>query len=162
MRVYARVCPWPTQTDPSYRPSLVTPSPNGGAAVPPFAGSDLVLSPSQWSSHVVGEPPPPLSRPEPSQSFPRDTQHFGLTYASGQAELSRCPLGAPAVHPGELRFPGAWSVRVRCTPGKLSPWMDLDSRDPVLRKDSEQTLKQELSWASHLSLQVALYPTAQP
>lgn len=41
------------QTDPSYRPSLV-PKNSFGSAAPPFAGSDLVLSPSQWSSHVVG------------------------------------------------------------------------------------------------------------
>lgn len=36
--------------DPSYRPSQ---SNEGG--VLPFACSDLVLSPSQWSSHVVGK-----------------------------------------------------------------------------------------------------------
>lgn len=28
---------------------------NGGSSVLPFAGSDLVLSPAQWSSHVVGK-----------------------------------------------------------------------------------------------------------
>lgn len=41
--------------DPSYRPSLMQKE-NGGSAVLPFAGSDLVLSPAQWSSHVVGIP----------------------------------------------------------------------------------------------------------
>eukprot|EP00850_Spirogloea_muscicola_P006972 SM000034S12726 [mRNA] locus=s34:430977:437706:+ [translate_table: standard] len=35
-------------TDPSYRPSAAQPG-----AAPPFAGSDLVLAPAQWSSHVV-------------------------------------------------------------------------------------------------------------
>lgn len=39
--------------DPAYRPSLM--QKNGGSSVLPFAGSDLVLSPSQWSSHVVGK-----------------------------------------------------------------------------------------------------------
>lgn len=39
--------------DPSYRPSLVQKSSSGSVALP-FAGSDLVLSPSQWSRHVVG------------------------------------------------------------------------------------------------------------
>jgi len=39
--------------DPSYRPSLLQKD-GLGSGVLPFAGSDLVLSPSQWSSHVVG------------------------------------------------------------------------------------------------------------
>lgn len=41
------------QIDPSYRPSLSSRDGNG-ASVPPFAASDLILSPSQWSSRVVG------------------------------------------------------------------------------------------------------------
>ncbi|OMO91105.1 Protein arginine N-methyltransferase PRMT5 [Corchorus olitorius] len=64
--------------DPSYRPSLVQVQ-NDTSPVLPVAGSDLVLSPSQWSSHVV--------------------------------------------------------------------------EDEILRMDSETTLKQEIAWASHLSLQ---------
>ncbi|KAF5456626.1 hypothetical protein F2P56_026091 [Juglans regia] len=80
--------------DPSYRPSLMGKD-CGGSGVLPFAGSDLVLSPSQWSSHVVG---------------------------------------------------------------KVSPWIDLDSEDEILRIDSETTLKQEIAWASHLSLQACLLP----
>lgn len=39
--------------DPAYRPSLMQKD-SGGSGALPFAGSDLVLSPSQWSSHVVG------------------------------------------------------------------------------------------------------------
>ncbi|XP_048436353.1 protein arginine N-methyltransferase 1.5 isoform X3 [Pyrus x bretschneideri] len=80
--------------DPAYRPSLMQKD-NGVFGVPPFAGSDLVLSPSQWSSHVVG---------------------------------------------------------------KVSSWIDLDSEDEILRCDSETTLKQEIAWASHLSLQACLLP----
>ncbi|KAB1204511.1 Protein arginine N-methyltransferase 1.5 [Morella rubra] len=83
-----------TLMDPSYRPSLVEKD-CGGSGVLPFAGSDLVLSPSQWSSHVVG---------------------------------------------------------------KISSWIDLDSEDEILRMDSETTLKQEIAWASHLSLQACLLP----
>lgn len=86
-------------THPAYRPSTFV-STKGqealGAPVPPFAGSDLVLSPAQWSSHVVG---------------------------------------------------------------KISTWLDLDSPDELVRADSEATLKQELSWASHLSLQACLLPS---
>ncbi|KDO67126.1 hypothetical protein CISIN_1g047961mg [Citrus sinensis] len=82
--------------DPNYRPSLMEKDIGGGSHVLSFAGSDLVLSPSQWSSHVVG---------------------------------------------------------------KISSWIDLDSEDEILRMDSETTLKQEISWASHLSLQACLLPS---
>ncbi|CAI0395175.1 unnamed protein product [Linum tenue] len=81
--------------NPTYRPSLVQAN-SGGTCVLPFAGSDLVLSPSQWSSHVVG---------------------------------------------------------------KISHWIDLDSEDETLRMDSETTLKQEIAWANHLSLQACLLPS---
>ncbi|PPR98342.1 hypothetical protein GOBAR_AA22328 [Gossypium barbadense] len=81
--------------DPTYRPSLLE-AENGSSHVLPFAGSDLVLSPSQWSSHVVG---------------------------------------------------------------KISTWIDLDSEDEIFRMDSETTLKQEIAWASHLSLQACLLPS---
>ncbi|XP_073315175.1 protein arginine N-methyltransferase 1.5 isoform X1 [Primulina huaijiensis] len=81
--------------DPDYRPSIVDDD-NSISSCLPFAGSDLVLSPSQWSSHIVG---------------------------------------------------------------KISSWIDLDSEDETMRKDSEIALKQEISWASHLSLQACLLPT---
>ncbi|XP_010526290.1 PREDICTED: protein arginine N-methyltransferase 1.5 [Tarenaya hassleriana] len=81
--------------NPSYRPSLVDADVKD-TQVLPVAGSDLVLTPSQWSSHVVG---------------------------------------------------------------KISSWIDLDSEDEVLRMDSETTLKQEIAWATHLSLQACLLPT---
>ena len=38
--------------------------------------------------------------------------------------------------------------------GRISSWIDLDSEDEGLRVDSEITLKQEIAWACHLSLQV--------
>ncbi|KAJ0080868.1 hypothetical protein Patl1_12300 [Pistacia atlantica] len=38
--------------------------------------------------------------------------------------------------------------------GKISLWIDLDSEDETLRMDSEITLKQEIAWATHLSLQI--------
>lgn len=79
--------------DPSYRPSLSTNISEGFALH--VAASDLILSPAQWSSHVVG---------------------------------------------------------------KISSWIDLDSDDEALRIDSETALKQEISWASHLSVQACLLP----
>ncbi|KAI3470085.1 hypothetical protein Pfo_026748 [Paulownia fortunei] len=81
--------------DPNYRPNLMDDDASRSLALP-FVGSDLVLSPSQWSSHVVG---------------------------------------------------------------KISSWIDLDSEDETVRKDSEIALKQEIAWASHLSLQACLLPT---
>ncbi|KAJ4826142.1 Protein arginine N-methyltransferase 1.5 [Turnera subulata] len=82
--------------NPTYRPSLVAKDASGSSPVLPFASSDLVLSPSQWSTHVVG---------------------------------------------------------------KISCWIDLDAEDETLRVDSETTLKQEIAWASHLSLQACLLPS---
>ncbi|GAB2222938.1 hypothetical protein Droror1_Dr00017070 [Drosera rotundifolia] len=81
--------------DPTYRPSLRTELDKISGALP-VAGSDLVLSPSDWSSRVVG---------------------------------------------------------------KVSSWIDLDAGNEVLRRDSETTLKQEIAWASHLSVQACLLPT---
>ncbi|PKU63943.1 protein arginine N-methyltransferase 5 isoform X1 [Dendrobium catenatum] len=80
--------------DPSYRPSFPTNSASEGFVLP-VAASDLIVSPAQWSSHVVG---------------------------------------------------------------KISSWIDLDSEDEKLRMDSETALKQEISWASHLSVQACLLP----
>lgn len=81
--------------DPAHRPSLESFGDRRSGALP-VSGSDLVLGPAQWSSHVVG---------------------------------------------------------------KISSWIDLDSDDELLRRDSEISLKQELAWASHLSLQACLLPT---
>ena len=81
--------------DPTYRPSLMEVG-NDNSHVLPFAGSDLVLSPSQWSSHVVG---------------------------------------------------------------KINLLIDLNSKDEIFRMDSETTLKQEIAWATHLSLQSCLLPS---
>lgn len=36
--------------------------------------------------------------------------------------------------------------------GKLSPYIKVDSKNPILRKNSEETLNQELTLASHLGL----------
>ncbi|PWZ25585.1 Protein arginine N-methyltransferase 5 [Zea mays] len=49
--------------------------------------------------------------------------------------------------------PAQWSNHVV---GKISEWIDLDSEDERLRFDSELTLKQEIAWASHVSLQLWL------
>ncbi|EOY29107.1 SHK1 binding protein 1 isoform 2 [Theobroma cacao] len=81
--------------DPTYRPSLLEVDIDSFHVLP-FAGSDLVLTPAQWSSHVVG---------------------------------------------------------------KISSWIDLDSEDEILQRDSETTLKQEIAWAAHLSLQACLLPS---
>ena len=37
--------------------------------------------------------------------------------------------------------------------GIVSPWVDADSDNAVLRRDSASALRQELQWAAHLSLQ---------
>ena len=42
--------------------------------------------------------------------------------------------------------------------GKASPWIQPDSKNEVLRRDSEAALRQELEWAAHLSLQACILP----
>eukprot|EP01041_Mallomonas_annulata_P008129 gene8129-16686_t len=42
--------------------------------------------------------------------------------------------------------------------GKISEWIDLDNPSESIRKGSEQTLKQEFLWASHLGLQAVILP----
>eukprot|EP01089_Gocevia_fonbrunei_P005626 TRINITY_DN1610_c0_g1_i1.p1 TRINITY_DN1610_c0_g1~~TRINITY_DN1610_c0_g1_i1.p1 ORF type:complete len:656 (-),score=154.69 TRINITY_DN1610_c0_g1_i1:61-1932(-) len=43
--------------------------------------------------------------------------------------------------------------------GKISPWIDLDSNDETIRTNSVKIFKQEVAWASHLSLPAVLLPT---
>ena len=55
---------------------------------------------------------------------------------------------------------GQWSSQVV---GKASPWIDCDSGNAALARDSAAALQQELAWAAHLSLQaVVLPPPPQP
>ncbi|XP_064640295.1 protein arginine N-methyltransferase 5-like [Lineus longissimus] len=50
----------------------------------------------------------------------------------------------------DLILPGSdWSNLIV---GKLSPWLQLDSTNPALRKNSEMAFHQELSYMGHLSL----------
>jgi len=42
--------------------------------------------------------------------------------------------------------------------GKASPWIQPDSENESLRRDSEAALRQELEWAAHLSLQACILP----
>jgi protein arginine N-methyltransferase 5 len=43
--------------------------------------------------------------------------------------------------------------------GKISPWIALDAIDEGLRADSVAAFKQELAWASHLSMSAVVLPT---
>ncbi len=43
--------------------------------------------------------------------------------------------------------------------GTVSPWISLDAVDEGLRKDSMAAFKQELAWASHLSMSAVVLPT---
>ena len=42
--------------------------------------------------------------------------------------------------------------------GKISPWLQPDSKDDVIRKNSQAALKQELAYTAHLSLPAILIP----
>ncbi|CAJ2674889.1 unnamed protein product [Trifolium pratense] len=53
-------------------------------------------------------------------------------------------------------LPSLWNTHVV---GQISEWIDLDSPDEKLRKNSETAFKQELAWASYLSLRACILPT---
>lgn len=40
--------------------------------------------------------------------------------------------------------------------GKVSTWIQPDAEDDNLRRDSQAALRQELEWATHLSLQACI------
>ena len=50
---------------------------------------------------------------------------------------------------------GTWSS---CVVGKLSEWLNLDSADLSVRTASEKAFKQEMAFASHLSVPAVLAP----
>lgn len=54
-----------------------------------------------------------------------------------------------------LMSSGDWSTIV----GMVSNWIELDSEVSSIRRNSEMVYKQEMSWASHLSLSAVLLPT---
>ncbi|XP_067931208.1 protein arginine N-methyltransferase 5-like [Watersipora subatra] len=65
------------------------------------------------------------------------------------------------LHPTISQRPGPYSrsdMTMSCKDwssvvvGKISPWLQLDSDVPDIRKNSELALKRELDWSSHLSL----------
>ncbi|XP_047326833.1 protein arginine N-methyltransferase 1.5-like [Impatiens glandulifera] len=66
------------------------------------------------------------------------------------------PVVLPFVGSEFLLSPSQWSKQVI---GKLSTWIDLDSEGDKLRYNSEITLRQEIAWASHLSLKACVLPT---
>jgi protein arginine N-methyltransferase 5 len=65
------------------------------------------------------------------------------------------PAPAPFARSDLLLNSSQWSSQVV---GKTSPWIDADSPSDAYRRDSEAALRQELSWAAHLSLHAVLLP----
>ena len=61
----------------------------------------------------------------------------------------RQPRAEPATRSDLLLNSGQWGEQVI---GKLSPWMQLDSPHPQIRRRAEETFKQEVAWATHLSI----------
>lgn len=118
--------------NPSYRPSSLEKC-SDKPRVPPFAGSDLVVNPSRWSSHVVG-----------------NGNTFSLCLLFLISSSSRLFVVTRLDSLNEFFLPAQLRV------GNISSWIDLDSDDLDVQIDSETTLKQEIAWASHLSLQVEL------
>lgn len=49
-----------------------------------------------------------------------------------------------------------WSGKVV---GRISDWVDLDSTDAELRKDSVAAVQQEVAWAVHIGIQAVIMPS---
>ncbi|BDA41363.1 Protein arginine N-methyltransferase 5 [Coccomyxa sp. Obi] len=69
----------------------------------------------------------------------------------------------PAYTPGQIKMPYSWSDLLLVSAqygsqivGKVSPWIQPDAEDDNLRRDSQAALRQELEWATHLSLQACI------
>ncbi|KZV47655.1 protein arginine N-methyltransferase 1.5 [Dorcoceras hygrometricum] len=157
--------------DPDYRPSKVNDDRSISSCLP-FAGSDLVLSPSQWSSHIVGKISSWIDLDSEDETLRKDSEialmqeihwasHLSLqmdpdyrpSKVDDDRSISSC---LPFAGSDLVLSPSQWSSHIV---GKISAWIDLDSEDETLRKDSEIALMQEIHWASHLSLQACLLPT---
>ncbi|GAU15168.1 hypothetical protein TSUD_09060, partial [Trifolium subterraneum] len=86
----------------------------------------------------------PTYRPSPVPQFGTFSLEASLPFAKSDMD----PL------------PSLWNTHVV---GRISEWIDLDSPDEKLRKDSETAFKQELAWASYLSLKLWLrIPLGKP
>eukprot|EP00854_Cymbomonas_tetramitiformis_P017780 gene17780-21176_t len=68
----------------------------------------------------------------------------------GPPEKPGAPI-TPAFTPeNSMNLPTEYGTQVV---GKVSDWIDPDSDDPILSKQSETALKQEIGYATHLSIQ---------
>ncbi|PNY07044.1 arginine N-methyltransferase [Trifolium pratense] len=118
---------------PTYRPSLVQQF--GSFSIEaslPCARSDLDPMPYLWQDHVI------------------------VKFSSS---LFLKPLGEDKIN---FKLPiFLWFLEKLLAEAirKISEWIDLDSPDEMVRKDSETAFKQELAWASYLSLQACILPT---
>ena len=65
------------------------------------------------------------------------------------------PRAEPVTRSDTLLNSGEWTTQIV---GEVSPWLQLDSADVGARRRSEVAFKQELAWASHLSLPALLLP----
>ena len=83
-----------------------------------------------------------------SPAYAREASPAGAAQPPGGAQQ-------PFTRSDLLLTAAQWSGQVV---GQVSPWVDPDSPDPALRRDSEAALARELSWAAHLSLQACLLP----
>lgn len=73
----------------------------------------------------------------------------------GSSRTRAADLAWPVTRSDTLLTSEQWSTMIV---GRLSRWINLDSTSAVERRSSEAALKEELAWASHLSLSAVLVP----
>jgi hypothetical protein len=101
----------------------------------PYRRPDVLLTSAQWSNQVLSLH---LLSPEPAISLKIRTT--GYTYFVIKASCIITYLGVAAAQ----------------VVGKLSEWIQPDAAGEPLRGNSATALRQELEWASHLSLQACV------
>jgi protein arginine N-methyltransferase 5 len=126
--------------------------------------------PAPPASSIAPLPPPllnPLRPPHPRT--PQDAAECGFDFiVAPLADPARRPaLPAPPPADGALRPPFLPAQVIHTTAsaqlsnqivGKISAWIDPDAEDPEVRRASAAALREELAWASHLTVQACLLP----
>ncbi|WCJ30569.1 Protein arginine N-methyltransferase 5 [Euphorbia peplus] len=121
--------------NPAYRPSLLEQEKDKVKDVLPFAASDLVLSPSQWSSHVVGKISSWIDLDSPDDTLRLDSEiTFKQEIAwANHLSLQACLLPSPKA--------ASCANYARCVNQVLQGLntMQLWLRIPLLKADDDST-----------------------
>jgi len=78
-----------------------------------------------------------------------------LVHQRNERDLTGVERNVPLTRSDLVLTAQSWSSYVV---GKISPWLNFDSKVEKIRLNSRMAFKQEIAWASHLSLTAILLP----